>query len=519
MINKQPFSGSFLLFAVMTTVICMLLVFVLPFNSEAETFVVNNTADTVDAAPGDAACVDSLGKCTLRAAIQEANALPGFDTITLPAGVYILTIPGTEEDSAATGDLDIIQDLTINGEGAGVTVVDANGIDRVFHGPLTGITININDITITGGNSAHGGGIHTNINNTVSISRCTITNNTVSVNGAGVEANGTYVIRDSTISNNITQGDSGGGIWLDTGTMELINSTVSGNSAVNLGGGIYAAQDSLLDVINSTIKDNSANTNGSGIYIESGTVTLKNTIFDNNSGSSTCFSDSGSISSLGHNIEDTNNDCNLGGTDDLVNTDPLLGPLFYNGGPTMTHALLPESPGIDTGDNTACFNPPMDGNDQRSVARPTDGDFDTVPVCDRGAFEFLPVINNNVALLPEPSSYSTTVDSAGCPVGEAFVGKFEFDAILTNIDVYDLQSLISKNVILTNNNLVQNTDGEQGGVDYVVTVQQVPGSDYQDGILNPSENVTVHYTICLKTLTPFNFFVDILANVLSGEGG
>lgn len=119
-----------------------------------DTIVVNSTAD--DVTVGD-------GSCTLREAIMNAN-LPaggdttggdcaagsaGTDTITLPAGTYTLTIGGTDEDLNATGDLDITDSLTINGRGAGATVVDAAGIDRVFH-IIGAVSVGLNGLTVTG---------------------------------------------------------------------------------------------------------------------------------------------------------------------------------------------------------------------------------------------------------------------------------------------------------------------------------------------------------------------------------
>ena len=47
-------------------------------------------------------------------------------------GTYTLTIAGTGEDAAATGDLDITDDLTITGAGSGLTIIDGNSLDRVF---------------------------------------------------------------------------------------------------------------------------------------------------------------------------------------------------------------------------------------------------------------------------------------------------------------------------------------------------------------------------------------------------
>src|SRR6185369_5960639 len=76
-------------------------------SAEALTFTVNSITDAVDANPGNGVCATAAGQCTLRAAIQEANASRGADTITLPAGTYTLTIAGRNEDAAAMGDLDI----------------------------------------------------------------------------------------------------------------------------------------------------------------------------------------------------------------------------------------------------------------------------------------------------------------------------------------------------------------------------------------------------------------------------
>lgn len=77
----------------------------------------------MDSNHGDGVCATSGGLCTLRAAIQEANAFPGTDTVDLPSGTYMLTITGTGEDLAATGDLDITQPMTLQG-----TDLDTDGV-------------------------------------------------------------------------------------------------------------------------------------------------------------------------------------------------------------------------------------------------------------------------------------------------------------------------------------------------------------------------------------------------------
>jgi len=88
--------------------------------ASAATFTVNSTADAVDASPGNGVCATAGGQCTLRAAIQEANALAGTDATTLPAGTYALTIAGAGEDAATTGRSDGI-------DNDGDTVIDESG--------------------------------------------------------------------------------------------------------------------------------------------------------------------------------------------------------------------------------------------------------------------------------------------------------------------------------------------------------------------------------------------------------
>ncbi len=99
--------------------------------ARAETFVVDSTLDAVDVAPGDGLCANVAGACTLRAAVQEANALAGADAIDLPAGVFMLAIAGRDENAAVSGDLDLRGELQVRGAGAAVTIIDGGMLDRV----------------------------------------------------------------------------------------------------------------------------------------------------------------------------------------------------------------------------------------------------------------------------------------------------------------------------------------------------------------------------------------------------
>src|SRR5205814_4501947 len=108
---------------------------------------------------------------------------------------------------------------------------------------------------------------------------------------------------------------------------------------------------------------------------------------------------SGSVSSLGYNLSSDNGGGFLTATGDQINTDPLLGPLQDNGGPTFTHELLADSPAIDAGDPN--FTPPPDYDQRRpSFARVGNGRIHI------GAFEV------QAAATPTPTPTATTTATA-----------------------------------------------------------------------------------------------------------
>jgi len=69
------------------------------------------------------------------------------------------------------------------------------------------------------------------------------------------------------------------------------------------------------------------------------------------------FNDAGTVSSLGYNLSSDDGGGYLTGAGDQINTDPLLGPLQDNGGPTLTHLPLTGSPAIDAGDPEVTLPP------------------------------------------------------------------------------------------------------------------------------------------------------------------
>ena len=270
----------------------------------AVTFTVNSAADDVDANPGDGVCGTAAGTCTLRAAIQEANALAGADTINLPAGTYTLTLAGRGEDAAATGDLDITGDLTITGAGAATTIVDGNGLDRVFDisglisVSFSGVTIRNGHATIqTGFVEGSGGGIRLRLvqggTSTLMVADSIMSGNRAEGSGAGISittsltgmsnTNANVTLTNSTVSGNTAASGggfgSGGGIEhaTHTGNLTLTNSTVSGNTAGGGGGGISYNSDGDLTLTNSAVNGNTA-LDGGGI---SNGASTSNMIFTN----------------------------------------------------------------------------------------------------------------------------------------------------------------------------------------------------------------------------------------------
>jgi hypothetical protein len=217
------------------------------------------------------------------------------------------------------------------------------------------------------GDSA-GGGIY-NLGGVVVITKSTFSGNLASTSGGAIFNGGTITINDSTVSENTAGGigpnfrtGSGGGITNFFATLVISNSTVSGNTAwgsefkgPGFGGGV--SSDHSLTINNSTFSSNSA-TFGGGISAGGGLI--GNTILNNNSGANI----DGNVTSYGYNISSDDGGGFLNGPGDQINTDPLLGPLQDNGGPTFTHALLPGSPAIDTGDPNFTPSPYYD---QRGV--------------------------------------------------------------------------------------------------------------------------------------------------------
>jgi hypothetical protein len=195
--------------------------------------------------------------------------------------------------------------------------------------------------------------------------------------GAVFNLYGTVTITNCTFSANVAQGGIGGTLGATAG------------SGSGLGGGIFNLA-GTVQILNATFAFNQASQGGGGLYSLSqgidfpASVNLRNTILADSISSPSDFAslvqNGGTSSTTGNNnLIQVNN----GFTGNIVSaSNPLLGPLDNNGGPTWTHQLLNGSPAIDAGDNTG-----LPSADQRGYPRIADGNGDGFSQADIGAVE------------------------------------------------------------------------------------------------------------------------------------
>ncbi|MBD2186485.1 DUF4347 domain-containing protein [Planktothrix sp. FACHB-1355] len=340
---------------------------------------------------------------------SESGAYVGADTINLAAGTYTLT-SGTYNyfsgiDWGNSGLPVITSEITINGNGA--TIARDNSASTTFRlftiGGASG-KLTLNDVTLENGNvtgsttgAAPDAGAISNISGIVNINNSTLRNNAAGDDGGAIANFGTMNIQNSTITNNTAQGDGGsvdgGGAIENDGasaTLNLTNTTISGNihngSGIGngQGGAIRNRNSAKLNIVNSTIFNNTANSStGGGIFVESGTVTVKNSIVIGNT-ATTDADVSGTFTSNNANIiGNVGSSSGFGSDITGVTAASVLDPtLANNGGSTLTHALIAGSPAIDAGNNASV--PAGITTDQRGTGYPRI--FGTA--VDIGAFEY-----------------------------------------------------------------------------------------------------------------------------------
>ena len=394
-------------------------------TAHAATFTVNSQADVYDDNPGDGTCHAYLGLpgvCTLRAAIQEANALPGADIIYLSAGqTYALTRSGLDQNASA-GDLDITDSVSIIFFASGERpVVDANGQERAFEihsGSVTlfGFDITGGDATVPGdvaggavavnfgagnvllsvmrmyGNRANFGGALYNDGPATTLYASELYDNEhvsgfANSSSSAIRNRGTLTIDSSSIFANARSGGfnaiavSNYPPNTGTPTLTVINSTI----ASNIGNGLLSADDSTLTLRNTTIAGNS----GVGMQITGldGEVFMRNSVIAHNGTADCAISTATSILNNNRYNMDSDDTCELsGGSSNYPATDPRLTPLAYRGGLTMVSWPLTDSPLIDLGHPVIGIIGCED-DDQHFLDRPVDFDGNGNARCDVGAIE------------------------------------------------------------------------------------------------------------------------------------
>lgn len=388
-------------------------------SASAATFAVTTTSD------GPGPC--NPGSCTLRGAVEAADAAGEPSTVTVPAGEYRLT----EEEEGS--DLQVEAGVTIQGAGAEVVeiVQAAECACRVFY--IDGAPVTISGVTISGGfvtenprgpvggdvlfRPAAGGPLRLVgdvIESGVAAEKgggvfseegeLEIVETTLADNGAGFDGGGLFAENDSsepivlerdTFVGNGTEG-AGGGAYFEFAEAFVTNSTFNQNGTPVAVGGAIAAFDSRVSLLNDTLAGDIGGelppqlqgvtralgqARGSEVYGVSGDeFKFVNTIFgpagEGETGSE-CALDATVVAE--HDI-DAGESCEVGGTPgSMVNTDPQLEPLAMNGGPTETMAIRATSPANEAGNPAAC-----PATDQRNVSRP----LPPGTPCDIGAYEF-----------------------------------------------------------------------------------------------------------------------------------
>lgn len=261
------------------------------------------------------------------------------------------------------GVLQLSRCVLENNEGTFGGAIYNSGIAKIRYGTLARNT------------AANYGGAIYNLGGKTTLVDSTLEENAGRYSAGGIwNEEGLLTVANSTLARN-TGSSFGGGLFNASGTALFTNSTLSGNSAGIDSGGAFNSLTGQLGLTHSTVAGNAARTGG-GI---SGAATLVHSIVANNSGGD-CGS-SGPVLDGGYNL-DSDGSCKLDSRfGSLSKVDPRLGDLANNGGPTRTHALLPDSPALDLiPPNPVDRCPPAD---QRGVARPQPRGGN----CDSGAYE------------------------------------------------------------------------------------------------------------------------------------
>jgi hypothetical protein len=408
--------------------------------------IVSSTADTID---------DDFtaGQLTLREAIRIANLRPGADTIEFDPTLF------STPQTIATGSLiDISDALTITGPGQDLLTIDGGlGGDGLMNGnghtllritsPVGGAyDVEISGLVLTGGDgTGFGGAIFSSAN--LLLSDVTVQNNAGSAVGGVTMLSGTAItVEDSLFAGNLAR--SGSIDNLNTGAIQgrnitIVRSTFDDNRSSFGAGAVNAiGSTSVLNITDSTFHDNSASLSASAVRIASASANIVNSTFSaNENGLGVIVQSGGGTMNISHStfadstLDDLKIDSGTANvthsilksvvgtlatnTFNLIGGNAMLAPLADNGGPTLTHALLSDSPAINAGDPTIPFDP--DQFDQRGPGFPRvlGGQIDI------GAFEVQPAVQPPE--LPGDYNLDSIVDAADYTVWRNTLGTSDIE--------------------------------------------------------------------------------------------
>lgn len=263
----------------------------------AATFAVNSNGDGHDAAPWNGVCETASGNgtCTLRAAIEAANALGGASTITIPAMTITLAL-----STALDTEPQITANITINGAGSSATIIQPTATffaanTRVLTvasngtATLSGVTIQNGKVTpptISGGcGHANGGGIANS--GTLTVNNSIITANVVAAGcsggGGGIYNIGMLTLNNTNITDNSDNAGSpdGGALCNDTGGIAILNGGVFSSNHSSLGGGGIGNLGNLT-AVSTFIGGNSVDQGGGAGILSNGPLTLTSLFISGN---------------------------------------------------------------------------------------------------------------------------------------------------------------------------------------------------------------------------------------------
>lgn len=400
----------------------LLAVLAVSTHAQAASFTVTLEADLIDLNAGNGFCnvlpQAGPGPCSLRAAIIEANALAGTDSIALQAGqVIVLSQDGDDEDSAYSGDLDITGNTQILFLASGERpLVDVNSLERAFDvisGNLTliGFDITGGEMTANAGsvggainirsgagivqlsllrfedNLAVAGGAIYNNGDSTTVSACDFRHNLVPApyilsGGAAIYNRGGLVIDHSSIWQSVTEFEDDAtaivNLTSDGRSLTVSNTTIAENRI-----GISSNQDSPLYVVNSTIAANSQ----IGVFISGtgGFFQMRNSVIAKNA--EDCRISDEAVLNLDRYNMDSDNTCELSaGSSNYPGVEPYLTPLKRHGQFTAASWPLTMSPMLDAG-HPVIGAIGCEADDQYFVDRPIDFDGNGNARCDVGAIE------------------------------------------------------------------------------------------------------------------------------------